>query len=52
MADKKKKKNGAIERIHGKKVKIGKGVGERAAKKAVSAVAERKRRMQEELYGL
>jgi len=53
VAKKKKEeeKNGTIEKIHGKKVKIGKGVGERIAKKALSAIEERKRRIREELYG-
>ncbi|MEE9315541.1 MAG: hypothetical protein V3U97_00340 [bacterium] len=49
MAD--KNKNGTTEKIHGKKRKIGKGVGERVAKKALSAIEERKRRIREELYG-
>lgn len=53
MAKKKEKdKNGTVEMIHGKKVKVGKGVGKRVAKKAVSAIAERRRRMQEELYNM
>jgi len=47
----KKDKNDTIEKIHGKKVKIGKGVGKRVAKKALSAIEERKRRIREELYG-
>lgn len=53
MAKKKEKdKNGTVEMIHGKKVKVGKGVGKRVAKRAISAIAERKRRLQEELYGI
>ena len=40
---KKPKKNGT-EKIHGKKVKIGKEVGKRVAKKATSAIKERKAR--------
>lgn len=51
MADKDKDKNGTIETIHGKKIKIGKGVGKRVAKKSLSAIEERARRIREELYG-
>ena len=46
----KKKKNGTVEKIHGKKVKIGKGVGERAAKRAVEALKEKNRRLRALLY--
>ena len=38
MPYKKKGKNGTTEKIHGKKVKIGKGAGERVAKKATGAM--------------
>jgi uncharacterized protein with ACT and thioredoxin-like domain len=41
MPYKKKGKNGSTERIHGKKVKIGKGAGERVAKKATGAIKGR-----------
>lgn len=34
----KNNKNGTTEKIHGKKVKIGKGAGERVAKKATGAM--------------
>jgi len=37
----KNSKNGATEKIHGKKVKIGKGAGERVAKKATGAIRGR-----------
>ena len=35
------KKNGSTEKIHGKKVKVGKGAGERVAKKATGAMKGR-----------
>lgn len=47
-----KDKDSSKEKIHGKKVKIGKGVGKRVAKKAMSAIEERKRRLREELYDI
>jgi hypothetical protein len=34
-------------KIHGKKVKIGKGAGKRVAKKATGAIAARNKRMKE-----
>ncbi len=37
-----KKKNGSTEKIHGKKVKVGKGTGERVGKRAKSALEIRK----------
>ena len=40
----KKPKNGSVQKIHGKKVKVGKGVGKRVAKKATSAIKSRKAR--------
>jgi len=36
-------------KIHGKKVKIGKGVGKRVGKKAKSAIQLRRERMKKEL---
>ena len=42
-------RNGKYESIHGKKVKVGKGTGQRTAKKARGAMSERERRMKEEL---
>ncbi len=44
-----KKRKSTTEKIHGKKVKVGKGVGKRVAKKATSAIKERRRRQREEL---
>ncbi len=35
------KRNGTTEKIHGKKVKVGKGAGERVAKKATGAIKGR-----------
>jgi hypothetical protein len=49
------KKNGdptTHEAIHGKKVAIGKGVGERVGKKATGAAKTRAQRMREELKGV
>ncbi len=45
-AYKKNGKNGTTEKIHGKKVKIGKGVGKRVAKKATGAIAARRAEME------
>ena len=54
MAD--KKKNGidptTYEAIHGQKVPVGKGVGERVGKKATGAAKTRAQRMREELKGV
>ena len=36
-----KGKNGTTEKIHGKKVKVGKGTGERVARKATGAIRGR-----------
>jgi hypothetical protein len=49
------KKNGdptTHEAIHGKKVNIGKGTGERVGKKATGAAKTRAQRMREELKGV
>ena len=46
------KKNGTTEKIHGKKVKIGKGVGKRVARKAKGAVLSRAERIRQELAGV
>ena len=49
------KKNGdptTQEAIHGKKVTIGKGVGERVGKKARKGAKTRAQRMREELKGV
>jgi hypothetical protein len=49
------KKNGdptTHEAIHGKKVAIGKGVGERVGKKATGAAKTRAQRIREELKGV
>lgn len=49
------KKNGdptSYEAIHGRKVPIGKGTGERVGKKAVGAAKSRAQRMREELKGV
>ena len=37
----KNSKNGATEKIHGKKVKVGKGTGEKVAKRATGAIKGR-----------
>ena len=47
-----KDKDSSKEKIHGKKVKIGRGVGKRVARKAVESLKERNRRIREELYGI
>lgn len=55
MANNNKKKNGdptSYEAIHGKKVPVGKGVGERVGKKASGAAKTRAQRMREELRGV
>ena len=41
--------NGEAVKVHGKRVKVGKGTGKRVAKKATGAMSERERRMKEEL---
>ena len=49
------KKNGdptSQEAIHGKKVQVGKGVGERVGRKAKGAAKTRAERMREELRGV
>ncbi|MCK5602165.1 hypothetical protein KAR91_09855 [Candidatus Pacearchaeota archaeon] len=49
------KKNGdptTQEAIHGKKVTIGKGTGERVGRKAVGAAKTRAQRIREELKGV
>lgn len=46
------KKSKSTEKIHGKKVKIGKGVGERVGKRARGAVETRKKRVADELKAL
>lgn len=47
-----KKKNGTTEKIHGKKIKVGKGVGKRVAKRAKGAVMSRAERIRQELKGV
>lgn len=42
----------STEVIHGKKVKIGTGTGERVAKKATSAISSRKARLKAALMGV
>lgn len=44
---KRPKKNGNSEVIHGRKVKTGKGVGKKVAKRATGAISARKRKMKE-----
>jgi hypothetical protein len=49
------KKNGdptSQESIHGQKVVVGKGVGEKVGKRAKGAVKTRAQRMREELQGI
>ena len=41
------KKKGNSETIHGRKVKTGKGVGKKVAKRATGAISARKRKMKE-----
>lgn len=55
MANNNKKNAGdptSYEAIHGKKVKIGKGMGERVGKRASGAAKTRAQRMREELKGV
>ena len=42
MPKRPKKDGGKVEKIHGKKVKVGKGVGERVGKKAKTAIEIRR----------
>jgi len=48
----KKRKNGTTEKIHGKKVKVGKGVGEKVGKRAKGAMLTRAEKIRRQLAGV
>jgi hypothetical protein len=46
-SNKKKKKNGSSETIHGRKVALGKGLGKKTGRRASGAIEARRLKMQE-----